>query len=459
MVKTLDWLINSIEKYRKAFALSFFFFGLPIVYFLRDGIKLAPGNKVFTAALTLGALFAAIPLKSYKRIYIPNIKILTFTLIYWFFGILYLAIYAPNMGWFTSPVVESVNIFMILASVYIFSTVSFNEIKDTFLPFTVIVSVVGCLGLLFIILRNPTYVIGMRAGIAFDTGDESAEVWSNPHIYGRAAFAGIVGIIILLKAKLSFIKKMALYGGALICFIVLVLTQSFQTFIAFGIFGMLYTYYNVNAGTFYRIYKWIFSWKGLLLFSIIAYAIFYLWNYTRFNEIAINLSDKIFERFGKVGNIFSDSKTSAAAAKYVGSAADESASQRITNITQVFTTIADNWESGYWFRVIIGNGYHHFYVDSPIFQTFNDLGVIGFVSYLIIHIVIIRWALKEFKAKNSLVVLFLSYFFVHTFVQDFVFGMPYDYQRWTYFLFLGRFYTSQYYVFSTNYKLSNLQGS
>lgn len=457
MVKTLDWILNSFEKYRKAFALSFFFFGLPIVYFLRDGIKLAPGNKVFTAALTLGALFAAIPLKNFKRIYVPNIKIVTFTMIYWFFGVLYLAIYTPHLGWFTNPVVEAVNIFMILSAVYIFSTVSINDIKDTFLPFTVIISVVGCLGLLFIILRNPAYVIGMRAGIAFDSGTEGTEVWSNPHIYGRAAFAGIVGIIIMLRQKLSFLYKLMLYGGGLVCFIVLVLTQSFQTFIAFGIFGMLYTYFNVNAGTFYRIYKWIFSWKGLLLFSVIAYGIFYLWNYTRFNEIAINLSDKIFERFDKVGNLFSGSKTSATAAKYV--TADESASQRITNITQVFTNISDNWESGYWFKIIIGNGYHHFYVDAPIFQTFNDLGIFAFLSYLLIHIVIIKWSLKEFKEKNNLVILFLSYFFVHTFVQNFVFGMPYDYQRWTYFLFLGRFYTSQYFEFNTDYKLSNLQGS
>ena len=67
----LDWLFNKFNKYRQSIGLSFFFGGLPLVYFLRDGLKLAQGSTAFTAGIAILSLLIAFPLNP-KKLYQAN---------------------------------------------------------------------------------------------------------------------------------------------------------------------------------------------------------------------------------------------------------------------------------------------------------------------------------------------------------------------------------------------------
>jgi len=70
---------------------------------------------------------------------------------------------------------------------------------------------------------------------------------------------------------------------------------------------------------------------------------------------------------------------------------------------------------------------------------FHDLGIIGFSIFVTLHIIILRWIWKEIFNPTCDFTLMLAYFFLATFIQNFTFGMPYDYGRWCTLAFVARF--------------------
>ncbi|WP_435355295.1 hypothetical protein [Emticicia sp. SJ17W-69] len=433
MVIYIDWLLNKINKYRQSLGLSFFFVGLPLVYFLRDGIKLAPGNSAFTAAFTILSLLIAFPINP-KRLYHANTIGYLLCCLYGIIALIYLALYVPNRGWFTNTPVEVVNQLVLLTAMFIFAGTSINTLKSTFVQFTLFFSVLGGLSLLYYIARNPAYVIGMRAAISF--GDDGGMgSMGNPHIYAKSAYIGVVAGIILLKNETRQLWRWVYYTSVFILLLVIGLCQSMAIVMITGVFFFLYFISNLKAHNIYKSLKWIFGWQGIILFIISVYGIYYIWEYTRYDEYIINVYEKIFERFDKIFVTFFDNDT----AQKVKFAGDSSASTRVTNIELVFKTLAKNLDKNNWFRIIFGNGYQDYYVDSPFIEMFHDLGVIGLLLFTALHIVILYWIFKEIFNPTCDFTLMLAYVFLVTLIQNFTFGMPYDYGRWCSMAFVARF--------------------
>ena len=432
-------------KYRQSIGLSFFFFGAPVVYFLRDGLKLAPNSSAFTAAFTILSLFVAFPL-NIKKVYQTNTLGYLLCISYSILAITYLAIYAPNRGWFTNTPVEAVYQTLILVSMFIFAGTSINSLKDDFLFFTLVFCVIGGLSLLYYLARNPMYVIGMRAAISFD-GDDAMSSMGNPHIYAKSAFAGIVAGMLMLKTETRFLWRIGIMGSVFLLTIVVALCQAMAVVLITGIFFFLYFLASINATSIYKTLKWVFGWQGLLLFFGICYGIYYIWEYTRLDEYIINVSDLIYDRIERIVTTLLEPETS----KSVKLAGDDSASTRVENITAMFKTFNGNIEDGNWINVIFGNGYHHKYVDSPVFQTLNDLGIIGFTIFVTLHIVLMVWVVKEIFRPTCNFTQFIAFVFLVTLVQNITFGMPYDYQRWTAMIFVARF--------ALNYKKSPIMSA
>lgn len=433
MILYIDLLLNKLLKYRQSLGLSFFFFGAPIVYFLRDGLKLAPNSTAFTAALTIGSLLLAVPF-TIKKVYQTNTLGYLLCIAYSVIAIFYLTVYAPNRGWFTNTTVEAVYQAVILLSMFVFAGTSINSLKDTFLLFSLVICVIGGLSLLYYIFRNPLYVIGMRASISF-SGDDDVSSMGNPHIYAKSAYCGLVAGIILLKNEKRLLWRLAYIGSALILLLVIALCQAMAIILITGIFFFFYYITSINANNIYKVLKWMFGWQGLLLFFITCGGIYYLWEHTRFDEYFINVSNIITDRIERIVTSLTDSKT----ATSVRLAGDDSASTRVTNITNLLKSIDERIADGDWITVIFGNGYHHKYIDSPIFQTLNDLGIIGFIVFTTLHIVLLIWVFKEILNPTCDFTLFTAYVFLVTVIQNFTMGMPYDYQRWTAIIFVARF--------------------
>lgn len=433
MIIYIDLLLNKLFKYRQSLGLSFFFFGAPIIYFLRDGLKLAPNSTAFTAALTIGSLLIAFPF-NFKKLYQTNTFGYLLCIGYAILAIFYLAFYAPNRGWFTNTTVEAVYQIVILLSMFIFAGTSINALKDNFLQFSLIICLIGGLSLIYYIARNPLYVIGMRASISF-SGDDAVSSMGNPHIYAKSAYAGVVAGMILLKTETRPLWRLFYLGSVAIMLLVVALCQAMAIILVTGIFFFIYNIANFKAHNIYKALKWIFGWQGILLFLLVSYGIYYLWENTRFDEYFINVSTIITERLERIVTSLFDTET----ASTVRLAGDESASTRVTNITDLFKNINERIEDGEWFSVIFGNGYHHKYIDSPIFQTLNDLGIMGFVIFTVLHIVLLLWVWKEAFNPTCNFTLFVAYTFLVTVIQNFTMGMPYDYPRWTVMIFVARF--------------------
>ena len=137
MILYLDWFLNRFNKYRQSIGLSFFFGGLPLVYFLRDGLKLAPGSTAFTAGLAILSLLLAFP-QNPKRLYHANTIGYLLCGLYGLIALTYLAIYSPNRGWFTNTPIEVGNQLVFLLAMFIFASISINTLKPHFLHFTVL---------------------------------------------------------------------------------------------------------------------------------------------------------------------------------------------------------------------------------------------------------------------------------------------------------------------------------
>lgn len=433
MIIYIDLLLNKLLKYRQSLGLSFFFFGAPIIYFLRDGLKLAPDSTAFTAVFTIGSLLLAFPL-NIKKVYQTNTLGYMLCIAYSIIAIFYLAVYAPNRGWFTNTTVEAVYQGVILLSMFIFAGTSINSLKDTFLFFTLIICVIGGLSLLYYIFRNPLYVIGMRASISFG-GDDAVSSMGNPHIYAKSAYAGLVAGIILLKDENRLLWRLFYIGSVLLLLLVIALCQAMAIILVTGLFFFLYYFSSINAHNIYKVLKWTFGWQGLTLFFLACGGVYYLWEYTRFDEYFVNVADIITGRIERIITSLTDTKT----ATSVRLAGDDSASTRVTNITDLLKSINDRIDDGDWLTVIFGNGYHHKYIDSPIFQTLNDLGVVGFFVFTSLHVVLLIWVAKEIIKPTCNFTLFTAYVFLVTVIQNFTMGMPYDYPRWTAIIFVARF--------------------
>ncbi|AFK05051.1 hypothetical protein Emtol_3925 [Emticicia oligotrophica DSM 17448] len=430
----LDWLFLKFNKYRQSLGLSFFFGGLPIVYYLRDGLKLAPGSSAFTAGFTILSLLIAFPLNP-KKLYQTNTIGYLMCILYAVMALLYLATYAPNRGWFTNTPVEVANQIVFLMGLFIFAGVSINDLKSTFLYFTLFFCTLGGLSLLYYIARNPAYMFGMRAAISFGDDGGMASM-GNPHIYAKSAYIGIISGVILLRNEARIIWRLAIMASVLVLIVVVGLCQAMAMVLVTGIFFFLYVVTHIKLQNIYKGLKWLMGWQGLLIFFILLYFGFSLWTNQHYKGYIMVASDIIFERLERiVTSFFTDSDATAK----ITATVDASASTRVVNITNVFKNLDKNIENGNLFPIFFGHGYQEFYVDSPFIEMFHDLGIVGFLIFLTLHLIILKWIWKEIFNPTCDFTLMLSYFFLATLIQNFTFGMPYDYGRWCSMAFVARF--------------------
>lgn len=439
MFEFADLILIKYRKQRIAWSLSFFFFGTPLIYFFRDGLGLAQSSKVFTAVFVFGSLFFAIPFKKLTTLYTYNLKLLYYIIGYWVIALFYLAVYTPNRGWFTNTTSELVYAAVIFLAGLIFATSSLDELLEYVLPASFWICLLGSLGMIFIVIKNPNFALGMRASISFS--EDGSLTWGNPHIYGRSAYAGLIASVLSMPAfKGNTRKMMLLYFGVMVNFAVIGLTQSFQTFIALALFLAIYSYFQTTPTTTYRLLKWIFSWRGLLVLLFILWSIWYILYRTQLVGTLTNVFNIIGGRFDKIFNLLSlqsagpDMIVNKALPKQV----DVSAMGRVENIQSVWDGFIENVTNGEWWWILIGHGYQKLYVDCPLIQTLNDLGLLGFLAYFLLHVGILQRSFREYRFKTHDGILFFCYFIPHTFVQDLVFGMPYDFLRWSLFLFMAR---------------------
>jgi hypothetical protein len=90
-------------------------------------------------------------------------------------------------------------------------------------------------------------------------------------------------------------------------------------------------------------------------------------------------------------------------------------------------------------ELIIGKGYRFLYMDIPILETWIDCGILAFLSFALMNLVLFREALKAIKVGSNDFTTFLGYFYMCYFVTLFTGGEPYGIAYWFVFCVMIRF--------------------
>lgn len=435
LVSRMDAMLQQItfanfNRVRKSFALAFLLFGNSVVYFFRDGLHLAPGSTAFTAFFLFLSLILMLPVTLPKYLYVPN-KLLNF--FSWAFLLLafsYMLTYAPNRGWFTKTEKELIYYSLIFFTFLILDTISLKELNDNFLKIVVILSIIGCLGLVYNVIRNPLYVLGSRASIKLGSEESSTD---NPHIFAKNALFGLFALMAIVRTKQP-ISKIFLYGSTLFFILILFLTQSMSTFLTLGIaLGVTFLF----TFSFYKIIKainFLFSPRFIKIYTLAILPILYVFFFTNFLNKFTVFYDAVWMRFVRIYKTISGTSD----AKDFRTV-DYSSSGRIETLNDFFEKVATNWEEKNILKLVFGNGYQDFFFDNPILETYNDLGILGFSLFVGWHIYALYITFLEIKSPTNNVVLFVSYSVIYMLLYNLMGGMPYDYLRWTMIAFISRF--------------------
>lgn len=114
---------------------------------------------------------------------------------------------------------------------------------------------------------------------------------------------------------------------------------------------------------------------------------------------------------------------------------DESAQIR----NNIMLNVKKDFGDGIILNVLRGLGYNHLYVEKPLLQIFIDTGILGFLVYAYLLIVIpVRYLFKHRKFDNfdNQAEKYVMFFFVQNFIDQILVGLPYHYHLWTPALFV-----------------------
>ncbi|MCD8540346.1 MAG: hypothetical protein LRY55_11705 [Leadbetterella sp.] len=405
----MRFLINFFLKNRDSMALAVFFAGVPLIYFLRDGLLLAPGNTLFSIGLIFMPFALTLPFKNFRYFDSPNR--VTFPLMCWLVLYMFAYFYLKDRYYFTVNFYTEVLTFIIIVFVA-FSLVFMRDqaIGKSFIYLSLFFVTISALSLIYYISKNPFYVLGQRA--AFGYGGEAGV--GNPHINSKVAYFGIVLGVLTLKnyktIKLGLIFPLILI---ILNIAILFLTQTMLAFLATFAFALLFLVFNLSFSNAISTFRLFFTkWYILLLVAVGLGALSYQINKNRkLLDPAFNYFNTRYEGIKK--SFLETTEEKNIKVKETG---DESANTRILHIKGVFERLEESFDEGKYQYILFGQGYKFMYVDVPHLEMLDSFGLVGFVFFTIIFLRLVMMSLREMRNPASIGSEFLAYAFVYFFL-------------------------------------------
>jgi len=189
-----------------------------------------------------------------------------------------------------------------------------------------------------------------------------------------------------------------------------------------------------------------FSTRGAMLALLISFVLYY-WNVNgiksqlsrgekikrgayilAFIVILILLYNKSDYFYDKIIAFF-DNLSRGITTYFVGAGnnnVDVSTMERNLKMKRVFDTYNDNIS---WFNIFFGNGYYTLYIDIPIVQAFFDLGIFGFIYFLIT--MYLPFKANIYRTANYYPYLFIKLCTIQIFLDQLFNGLPYYFTQYT----------------------------
>ncbi len=427
----MRFLINAFIKYRDGFALAVFLAGAPLVYFLRDGLAIAPSSSLFSMALLFSPLFFSLILKDYRYYYKPNGVTFKFLFILVLYMLAYL--YLKERYYMTYDLRTEL-LYYVLIGIVALNVVFMPDksIGNSFIYIVVIICFLGCISLIYYVSKNPLYVIGQRASFGF-----GEKFGGNPHINSRGAFVGIVVSILCLKyyksIKLGLIAPVVLI---ILCVVVLFLTQTMLAFLSTFMFICFFFFYNLSFSNVVKTFKLFFTkWYVLALMAVGMGVLSYQFNK---NQKLLDPAIHYFEvRLNNLSeSLFETKKESAVKETPSG---DDSANTRIHHFNKMLERIEDAIKKGNYHYVLFGQGYKFMYIDIPHLEMLDSFGLVGFFLYTLFFVRVLLMCFREMKNPDSIGTEFLAYIFLYYVIANFTAGQMLDYSRFGTIFIMARF--------------------
>ena len=426
----MKYLLTKLIANRDGIGVATFIAGLPFIYFLRDGIKIAPGNTFFAVFLLFLPLAFSLLFKDLKSFDMPN-KVGT-TLLSIFILIAFAYFLLRDRFTAVNGTRELLNFVLIFTIYLCILFMRRDSLNTTFFYLMVLFSILGAVSLIYFTFTNPLYQFGQRASISFD---EKGGSGGNPHINSRGAFYGLIACVLVLKynkvIKMGFLIP---FLTILLMFGVLFLTQTMSTFISVFIFFSLFLYFNYSLGKMASTLKFLFS-KWYVLLALVFGVAKGMSSLDKKSDFVTPVTKLITVRVNGILNSFSSDEKK----KSKKSVGDDSANTRIELLGNVFKRFAKNIEKGKVRYVLFGNGYQSLYVDVPQMEVLDSYGIFIFIFYSIMFFYLVRIAFLEINNPESMGTEFIAYAFIYYFMANFVAGVVVDYTRFGMYIMLVRF--------------------
>ncbi|MCF0059669.1 hypothetical protein LXL81_28155 [Dyadobacter sp. CY356] len=411
------------------------FNGFPLIFFFRDTLGIGPASSTFTAIFFALALLLMVPTNLFLRFYNPNPVLFNLGVGFLLLSVYYF-LFFNNMG---MGVTDIGNYAYIFAFLLLLMSIP-SDVKDTLVPVLFLFSLFSNLTLVYSLMTDPSWTLGMRAAVSFS--NEGAQAGGNPHITARNGIICLLTAMVLIPQYKSIFPRLFLYFSVLFSLAVIVLSLAKSSYLGVGMMLGLYVFYNFKVTKIFSAIGSFFSFKNIMLVVLVILGIsYFLSKYGSVLDSLLNYWD-IFE-----GRIMDVIFTSFGVKLSDTADIDASAMGRVSGFGTFLDTI-------YSWDVFLGRGYKSGFLDVPILEAWVNHGILGFLFFNGFNFFLFIYSIQEIRRNTTPLSTFLAYFFISLIVLLISGGRPYDIAYWFPYAVMIRFLGIDYF-----YKLSRQPAS
>lgn len=420
----MNWsLLNIVQNFnnlRYSLGIAMMFNGFPLIFFIRDTLRIGPASSVFTAGFFGLALLLMVPAHLFRRLYKPNTILFNLG-----FGFLLLTFYYFMFLNRTGKPIADIGNYVFIFGFLVLLLHMPNTISDTLVAVLFMLSLFANITLVYSLLTDPNWTVGMRAAVSFS--NDGAQPGGNPHITARNAVICLITATVMLGKSPGIFTKIFLFFSMLFSLGVVVLSLAKSSYLGIGLMLAAYFIFNFKVRNIFTAIGSLFKFKNFLVFSLILIGIYYLLK--RFEGVFYLILGywDVFE------NRIMDVIYTSMGVKLSESAdIDYSAMGRVGGFEEFVETVFSR-------DVFLGRGYKSDYLDVPILESFVSHGIIGFVFFVSFNFFLLLFAIREVRKNTNSLSTFLAYFFISMSILLVTGGRPTDIAFWFPYLVMIRF--------------------
>lgn len=413
---------NKITPWIQSLGIVIPLMGSGLIFFIRTFLPTFSNPSVVTLAFQLISLAFLYTSSSFKNLFKGNYILFITYFLFLIYTTFLFVLNNKDSGYKYTNILYLGLSFIYLLQIHKIS----YHISDYILKTILILSFIINVSLIYSLITNPYYVIGMRATVSF-IGENSSGFSGNPHIYARNGLNSlIISLIFLFRYKEQKMINYSFYWFNFFFSIVILLITMVKT--AIIISPLILFLFFLSRKPHYIQQSTTFSLKSKRYLSIILLFIpFLFFNYSK-------LIDLISSYYNMGFGMLISSLNTLSGGSGVNGNVDVSTLERVSNLQMV-----KNLFINHPLYFIFGNGFRYFYVDVPYVEVFLNFGFIGIILFSIFYLFLYYFSFKNVLTTSDPFQLFISIYIISLVLSLFTQGRPLEFGFYIHSAFFIRF--------------------